>query len=225
VFVLGYTFDWSVVFSSATFTVLLAGLKYALVVSALSLLFGNVIGLITAVARMSRRPPFVQIAYIYTDFFRTTPALVQLIWVFYAMPVVLGISLTPLWSGVVALSLNAGAFLAETFRSGLQSISPGQRDAASVLGLSRAQTFFRIILPQAFRRVLPATANVFIGLIKDSSLLSVIAVPELTYEIQSQVQTTFRPLELYSVLAVAYFVLTYPLSLLTTWLERRYRVT
>ena len=224
-FVLGCTFDWSVVFSSATFTVLLAGLKYALVVSALSLLFGNVIGLITAVARMSRRPPFVQIAYIYTDFFRTTPALVQLIWVFYAMPVVLGISLTPLWSGVVALSLNAGAFLAETFRSGLQSISPGQRDAASVLGLSRAQTFFRIILPQAFRRVLPATANVFIGLIKDSSLLSVIAVPELTYEIQSQVQNTFRPLELYSVLAVAYFVLTYPLSLLTTWLERRYRVT
>ncbi len=223
--VLAYAFDWSVVTSPATVTVLLAGLKYALIVSALSLLFGNVIGLLTAVARMSRRPPFVQIAYIYTDFFRTTPALVQLIWVFYAMPVVLGISLSPLWSGVVALSLNAGAFLAETFRSGLQSISVGQRDAATVLGLSRLQTFFRIILPQAFRRVLPATANVFIGLIKDSSLLSVIAVPELTYEIQSQVQVTFRPLELYSVLAVAYFVLTYPLSLLTTWLERRFRVT
>jgi polar amino acid transport system permease protein len=136
-----------------------------------------------------------------------------------------GISLTPIWSGVLALSLNAGAFLAETFRSGLESISSGQRDAASVLGLSRRQTFVRIILPQAFRRVLPATANVFIGLIKDSSLLSVIAVPELTYQIQSQVQTTFRPLELYTVLAVTYFLLTYPLSLMSTWLERRYRVT
>ena len=79
--------------------------------------------------------------------------------------------------------------------------------------------------PQAFRRVLPATANVFIGLIKDSSLLSVIAVPELTYEIQSQVQVTFRPLELYTVLAITYFCITYPLSLTSTWLERRYQVT
>ena len=225
VHVLGYSFYWPVVFSHATVTVLLEGLKYTLEVSALSLVFGNVIGLLAAVARMSRRPPFVQIAYIYIDFFRTTPALVQLIWVFYAMPVLLGISLSPLWSGVVALSLNAGAFLAETFRSGLESISVGQRDAASVLGLSRLQTFARIVLPQAFRRVLPATANIFIGLIKDSSLLSVIAVGELTYEVQSQVQTTFRPLELYTVLAVAYFVVTYPLSLLTTWLERRFRVT
>ena len=222
---LAYTFDWATVFARATLEVVWFGLKYTIIVSALSLLFGNVIGLIAAMARMSRKVPFVQISYIYIDFFRTTPALVQLIWIFYAMPVLTGISLSPLWSGVLALSLNAGAFLAETFRSGLESISSGQRDAASVLGLSRLQTFVWIILPQAFRRVLPATANVFIGLIKDSSLLSVIAVPELTYEIQSEVQLTFRPLELYTVLAVTYFLLTYPLSLASTWLERRYRVT
>jgi polar amino acid transport system permease protein len=225
VILLAYTFDWATVFSHSTLQVIWFGLKYALIVSALSLVFGNAIGLVAALGRMSHRVPFTQIAYIYIDFFRTTPALVQLIWIFYAMPVLVGISLTPIWSGVLALSLNAGAFLAETFRSGLESISSGQRDAASVLGLSRRQTFVRIILPQAFRRVLPATANVFIGLIKDSSLLSVIAVPELTYQIQSQVQTTFRPLELYTVLAVTYFLLTYPLSLMSTWLERRYRVT
>jgi polar amino acid transport system permease protein len=222
---LGYSFYWPVIFSHATVTVLLSGLKYTLVVSGLSLLFGNIIGLLAAVARVSRRPPFVQIAYIYIDFFRTTPVLVQLIWVFYAMPVLLGISLSPLWSGVVALSLTAGAFLAETFRSGLESIARGQRDAASVLGLSKIHTFWLVILPQAFRRVLPATANSFIGLIKDSSLLAVIAVPELTYEVQTQVQVTYRPLELYSLLAVAYFAVTYPLSLLSSWLERRYRVT
>ena len=199
--------------------------RYTVIVSALSLVFGNAIGLVAAVARMSRKPPFAQIAYLYIDFFRTTPALVQLIWIFYALPVLTGVSFSPLWSGVLALSLNAGAFLAETFRSGLESISAGQRDAASVLGLSRLQTFVWIILPQAFRRVLPATANVFIGLIKDSSLLTIIAVPELTYQIQSQVQVTFQPLELYTVLAVTYFLLTYPLSLASTWLEQRYRVT
>jgi polar amino acid transport system permease protein len=223
--VLGYTFDWSTLFARATFQVVWLGLKYSLEVSALSLVFGNAIGLLAAMVRMSRRTPFTQIAYVYIDFFRTTPALVQLIWIFYALPVLTGVSISPLWSGVLALSLNAGAFLAETFRSGLESISSGQRDAASVLGLSRAQAFIWVILPQAFRRVLPATANVFIGLIKDSSLLSVIAVPELTYEIQSQVQATFRPLELYTILAITYFVFTYPLSLLSTGLERRYRVT
>lgn len=222
---LAYAFDWSAIFARATLEVVWFGLKYTVIVSALSLVFGNAIGLVAAVARMSRKPPFAQIAYLYIDFFRTTPALVQLIWIFYALPVLTGVSFSPLWSGVLALSLNAGAFLAETFRSGLESISAGQRDAASVLGLSRLQTFVWIILPQAFRRVLPATANVFIGLIKDSSLLTIIAVPELTYQIQSQVQVTFQPLELYTVLAVTYFLLTYPLSLASTWLEQRYRVT
>ena len=222
---LAYAFDWSTIFARATLEVVWFGLKYTVIVSALSLVFGNAIGLVAAVARMSRKPPFAQIAYLYIDFFRTTPALVQLLWIFYALPVLTGVSFSPLWSGVLALSLNAGAFLAETFRSGLESISAGQRDAASVLGLSRLQTFVWIILPQAFRRVLPATANVFIGLIKDSSLLTIIAVPELTYQIQSQVQVTFQPLELYTVLAVTYFLLTYPLSLASTWLEQRYRVT
>ena len=223
--VLGYSFDWSIFASRETVQVVWFGLRYTIIVSALSLFFGNGVGLVAAMARMSRRPPFTQIAYIYIDFFRTTPALVQLIWIFYALPVLTGVSFSPLWSGVLALSLNAGAFLAETFRSGLESISSGQRDASSVLGLSRAQTFIWVILPQAFRRVLPATANVFIGLIKDSSLLTIIAVPELTYQIQSEVQTTFRPLELYTILAITYFFVTYPLSLMSTWLERRYRVT
>jgi polar amino acid transport system permease protein len=174
---------------------------------------------------MSRKFPLVQIAYVYIDFFRTTPALVQLIWIFYVLPIILGLNLSPFTSGVIALSLNAGAFLAEVFRSGLQSISQGQHDAAYVLGLRRDQTWLRIIFPQAFRRVLPATGNVLIGLLKDSSLLSVVAVPELTYQMQTHVAVTFRPLELYTGLAIMYFVLTYPMSLAVSALERRYRVT
>jgi polar amino acid transport system permease protein len=223
--VAAYHFHWSVVFNGDTGTIVWIGVKYTLLVSALSLVFGTPIGLLAALARMSGRFPFTQIAYVYIDFFRTTPPLVQLIWIFYVLPIVIGFSLSPITSGVVALALNAGAFLAEIFRSGLQSIPRGQHDAASVLGLSRPQTFLRIVLPQALRRVLPAIGNQFIGLIKDSSLLSVIAVPELTYQMQTHVARTFRPLELYSLLAVMYFAVTYPLSLLTSALERRYRVT
>ena len=164
---MSYEFDWSVVFSRDMVTVVLIGLRYTILVSLLSLLFGNLVGLVTAILRVSRKPPFAQIAYIYTDFFRTTPALVQLIWIFYVLPIILGVEFSPITSGVIALSLNAGAFLAEVFRGGLELINTGQRDAASVLGLSKVQAFLYVLLPQAFRRVLPATGNVLIGLIKD----------------------------------------------------------
>ncbi len=222
---MSYKFDWDVVFNRDMITIIVLGLKYTLLVSALSLLLGNVVGLLAALMRISRKVPFTQIAYIYIDFFRTTPALVQLIWIFYVLPILLGINLDPISAGVIALSLNAGAFLAEVFRAGIESISKGQRDAASVLGLSRIQSFVYVLLPQALRRVLPATGNVLIGLIKDSALLTTIAVPELTYQFQTDVARTFRPLELYTALACMYFVLTYPLSLAASALERRYRVT
>jgi His/Glu/Gln/Arg/opine family amino acid ABC transporter permease subunit len=222
---MSYKFDWDVVFTPDMITIVVIGLKYTLLVSVLSLLLGNVIGLLAALMRISHKAPFSQIAYIYIDFFRTTPALVQLIWIFYVLPIVIGINLDPISAGVIALSLNAGAFLAEVFRGGIESISKGQRDAASVLGLSRIQSFVYVLLPQALRRVLPATGNVLIGLIKDSALLTTIAVPELTYQIQTDVARTFRPLELYTALACMYFALTYPLSLAASSLERRYRVT
>jgi His/Glu/Gln/Arg/opine family amino acid ABC transporter permease subunit len=222
---MSYKFDWDVVFNRDMATLVVLGLKYTFLISVLSLLFGNVVGLLAALLRISRRAPFTQMAYIYIDFFRTTPALVQLIWIFYVLPIVLGINLDPITAGVIALSLNAGAFLAEVFRAGIESISRGQRDATSVLGLSGIQSFVYVLLPQALRRVLPATGNVLIGLIKDSALLTTIAVPELTYQIQTDVARTFRPLELYTALAVLYFALTYPLSLTASALERRYRVT
>jgi His/Glu/Gln/Arg/opine family amino acid ABC transporter permease subunit len=222
---MSYKFNWDVVFTPDMITIVMLGLKYTLLVSVLSLLLGNVVGLVAALMRISRKPPFSQIAYIYIDFFRTTPALVQLIWIFYVLPILIGINLDPISAGVIALSLNAGAFLAEVFRGGIESISKGQRDAASVLGLSRIQSFVYVLLPQALRRVLPATGNVLIGLIKDSALLTTIAVPELTYQIQTDVARTFRPLELYTALACMYFALTYPLSLAASALERRFRVT
>jgi len=219
-----YQWHWNILFSHDALFLLVRGLKYTLLIAFLSLIFGNILGLAVALIRISKKRPFSWIAYIYTDFFRTTPALVQLIWIFYVMPIVLHVSLSPVASGVVALSLNSGAFLSEIFRAGLLSIERGQRDASFVLGLSPIQSFRYVILPQAFRRVLPPTGNVFISLIKDSSLLSTIAVAELTYQSQIFVTNTFRPLELYTALALIYFCLTYPLSLLTSALERRYKV-
>lgn len=220
-----YHWDWGSVFNHAVGHLAVVGLEYTLKVCALSFVIGSTLGLLVAGMRLSRRFPLTQIAYVYTDFFRTTPALVQLIWVFYVLPLLLHIALSPVTSGVIALSLNASAFFAEVFRGGIQSIPQGQWDAAAVLGYRKRSTIFRVILPQGLRRALPATANIFISLLKDSSLLSVIAVPELTYQAQTQAAQAFRPLELYTALAVAYFALTYPLSLASTWLERRFRLT
>jgi polar amino acid transport system permease protein len=219
-----YRWDWGAVFNHNVEKLGLIGLKYSLLVCALSFVFGSTLGLIVAGLRLTHKPPFAQIAYIYTDFFRTTPVLVQLIWVFYVLPVLFGWTFSPVTSGVIALSMNAGAFFAEVFRGGIESIPQGQWDASKVLGYRTRSTIAWVILPQGMRQALPATANIFISLLKDSSLLSVIAVPELTYQVQTQAAVTFRPLELYTALAVAYFLLTYPLSLASSWLERRFRI-
>lgn len=219
---MGYKFDWSVVFSGGTGTIALAGLEYTLLVSALSLALGCAVGMVVALARGTRRFPVAQLAYIYTDFFRTTPILVQIVWIFYVLPILTGINLSAVYAGVLALGLNSGAFFSEIFRAGIESIGQGQRDAASVLGLSRMATLRHIILPQALRRVMAPTGNLFISLVKDSSILSVIGVTELLYQFQSQASATFRPIELYTALAVVYFLLTYPMSLGISALERRF---
>jgi polar amino acid transport system permease protein len=218
-----YVWNWSTVLSVQSLEIMGGGLLYTLLVSVLALVFGNVIGLAVASVRMSAKQPFSGIAYVYIEFFRTTPALVQLIWIFYVLPILFNISLGPIEAGVIALSLNAGAFLAEIFRGGIQSVPSGQRDASFVLGLSRPTTFWSIVFPQAVRSMLPATGNVFVSLVKDSSLLSVIAVPELTYQAQQLATSTFRPLEVYTLLAVTYFIVAFPLTRGVRRLEKRLR--
>ncbi len=218
-----YNWDWSSVLSVQSLEIIGRGLLYTLLVSVLALVFGNVIGLIVASVRMSNQKILSGIAYVYIEFFRTTPALVQLIWIFYVVPILFNISLDPITAGVVALSMNAGAFLAEIFRGGIQAVPIGQRDASFVLGLSRVTMFWSIVFPQAVRTMLPATGNVFVSLVKDSSLLSVIAVPELTYQAQQLATSTFRPLEVYTLLAVTYFIVAFPLTRGIGRLEKRLR--
>lgn len=220
-----YQWDWSVVFNADTLHSFAAGIATTAEVSAAGLAIGMAMGLASAVPRAARVPVLSQLVHVYVDFFRTTPILVQLIWVFYVLPVLLGINLSAFVAGTLTIGLNSGAFLSEIFRGGLVSVGQGQWDAAQVLGLGTGQALLYIVLPQALRRVLPALVNVFISVVKDSSLVSIIAVADMTYRAESAVALTYRPFEFYTALAVVYFVLTYPFSFLASAVERRFHVT
>jgi polar amino acid transport system permease protein len=200
---------------------LLKGVRWTIEISLISLVVASVIGCLAAFARLSRFVALRGVATLYVDFFRTTPLLVQLIWIYYALPILLGISLTSVQAGVMGLSLYTGSFLAEIVRAGILSVEPGQRDAAHALGLTALQTMRRIIMPQALIRMLPALTGAFMNLIKDSSLTSVVAVPELmrqTQVVSSYIQRNMEPL---MVAAVIYFCLTYPLARFASHLHRR----
>lgn len=220
-----YQWDWSVVANRQTLESFGVGIGITAAVSAGGLCIGILLGLLTAIPRAAKVPVISQLVYVYVDFFRTTPILVQLIWMFYVLPVLLGINLSAFVAGTLTIGLNSGAFLSEIFRGGVVSVGQGQRDAAQILGLSKLQAMLYVILPQALRRVLPALVNVFISVIKDSSLVSIIAVADITYRAESAVALTYRPFEFYTALAVLYFVLTYPFSFLSSAVERRFHVT
>jgi ABC-type amino acid transport system permease subunit len=150
---------------------------------------------------------------------RNTPLLVQLIWVYYCLPIVFGLDLSAVAACVLALSLHGGAYIAEIVRAGIQSIDPGQTEAAKSVGLNYWQTMIHVILPQAIRRIIPPLANEGITLLKYSSLVSTIGVADLTYQAQVVATTTFRPLEIYTALALEYFVLCSALQYCTSRIE------
>lgn len=214
-----YTFRFDVVMKNLPF--LFEGLGLTIQITILSVCFALVVGLVAALLRLSKIPGVTHCVRAYIDFFRCTPVLVQLVWIYYALPLVVGIRMSAFTSAVLTLSLNMGAFLGEIFRAGIQSIDVGQREAAFVLGMTYKQTLRRIILPQALVRMLPPIGSSMIVLLKESSLASFIAVAELTYQGHLLQAATFRPIEILSVVAAIYFILTFPLSLLVQYLERR----
>jgi polar amino acid transport system permease protein len=152
---------------------------------------------------------------------RGTPLLVQLIWFFYALPIVTGITLSPPLSAFLALSLYSGAFYAEIFRGGILSIEQGQSDAARSLGMTHWEEMQRVILPQAVRRMIPPLVNQTIVTLKNTSLASVVTVAELVYQAQYISSSTYRSLEAYTGIAAIYFVMIYPMTLLAQRLELR----
>ncbi|WP_339190251.1 amino acid ABC transporter permease [Paenibacillus sp. FSL R5-0490] len=183
-------------------------------------LFGTLLGVIMALMRMSRIWPIKFVASAYIELIRGTPMLVQILIIHYGLTVV-GVNLPAFMSGVVALTMNSSAYMAEVFRAGIQAIDKGQTEASRSLGMTNGMTLRYIILPQAFRNMLPAIGNEFIIIIKDSSLVSMIGIAEIIYTARTIQGVTFQPLAPLLVAAGLYFIITFTLANLLSWLERR----
>lgn len=183
-------------------------------------LLGTILGVLVALLRISRMWPIKFLASAYIELIRGTPMLVQILIIHYGLTVI-GINLPAFMSGVVALTINSSAYMAEVFRAGIQAIDKGQTEAARSLGLTHGMTLRYIILPQAFRNMLPAIGNEFIIIIKDSSLVSMIGIAEIIYTARAVQGVTFQPLAPLLVAAALYFVITFTLANLLAWVERR----
>ena len=214
-----YQFRWDTVLGSFDF--LMSGLQMTLVISAMTLVLAMILGLIIALMDMSRFPPLRWIGISIGEVIRNTPILVQLLWVYYVLPIVFSVRIESLTALVVGLSLYQAAFISEVYRSGIQGVPTGHREAAQVLGLTPIQSFFRIVLPQAVRMTLPPLASNFVQLIKFSSLGAVISVSEITRRGMELSASNFRPLETFTFIAVVYFVICWPLAMAIRWWERR----
>lgn len=186
-----------------------------------AMLLGLPLGFLVALARLSRFGPLRWVSSVFVSFMRGTPLLVQIFVIYYGLPS-LGVTLNPIAGGIIALTLNAAAYLSETIRAAILSIPHGQREAATSLGLSGAQTMRLIILPQAARVALPSMSNTLIGLVKDTSLVSVITVVELLRSAQLVIARTFEPFGPYLMAALIYWLISSLLELVQRALERRF---
>jgi His/Glu/Gln/Arg/opine family amino acid ABC transporter permease subunit len=188
-------------------------------VMALSLIVGVILGFM----RLSRFLPLRGFAYAFTELFRTTPLLVQIIWFYFVLPIQLHIVWPTFELGVAALTCNVSSFLAEIFRGGILSIDPRQREAALSTGMTEWRAMAKIVFPQAFRRSIPLLAAMWISLFKDTSLVSVIGIHEIMFHAKLQALDTYRPVEIFTVTALIYFALTFPQSVAVNWLFHRFR--
>ncbi len=198
---------------------LLVGLYMTIKVSVVSIIMALIIGLFTGLMRVSDNPLFKNLSTVYVELVRGTPLLVQIFIVYFFIGTLF--SMTRFIAGAFALAVFEGAYIAEIIRAGIQSIPRGQTEASLALGMNYFQIMRYIIIPQAFKRVLPALAGQFISLIKDSSLLSIISITELTKAGREVVASTFSPFEVWFTVAALYFIVTYTLSLFDRYLERR----
>ncbi|WP_106627203.1 amino acid ABC transporter permease [Selenomonas massiliensis] len=215
-------FDMNLVVNS--FPLLLIGAGVTIQITVLSTAIGFVIGLIVGVARISNLRVLRMLAEVYVEFFRGTPLLVQIFLFYFALPVITGQRIDPFIAAISACGINSGAYVAEIFRAGIQSVDDGQMEAGRSLGMTWLQTMRYIIVPQAFKRVIPPLGNEFIAMLKDSSLVSVIGFEELTRRGQLIIAKTYGSFEIWMSVAVIYLVMTLTISRFVAYLERRYRV-
>lgn len=203
-------FDFSPVFES--FGYLLQGVGITLLLSVLAVFCGAAIGLAVGLGRCYGPRPLALVLTFYVDSMRAIPVLVLLVWMYFAFPLVSSVSLPPFWAAVVALSLHAAAYVAEIFRAGIQSVRPGQTLAGLALGMSTLQLVRKVILPQAFIRMLPDFGSIISRTIKYTSIATVIAVPELMRRADTIATQSYRPVEAFTVAMVLYFIIIFPVT-------------
>lgn len=200
---------------------LLVGAAGTLRIFVICVILGLSLGLVVGLARYAKTRLLRWPAAAFVEFFRNTPVLVQIIWFYFAFPMLVPFDISPLTAAALGISLNSAAFSAEIYRGGIQSIEPGQWEAARAIGMSYLQIMRRIILPQAIRRMLPALTNRGIEIFKMTTLASAIAYVELLQQARLIASLNFNPIEAYTVVALAFFLFLYPLVRATYALERR----
>jgi glutamine transport system permease protein len=202
---------------------LISGLYYTILLSVSAIIISVVVGLFVALPGLSANRYLRGFNRTYVELVRAIPILVLILWVYYGLPQISGITISVFWAGVIALAISDSAFEAEIFRAGIQSIDRGQYEAAHTVSLNYVDTMRFIILPQAIRRILPALGNQLVYMLKMSSLVSVIGMQELTRKANELVVTEYRPLEIYTVLLLEYLALILVVSYFVRWFEKRMR--
>ncbi|WP_042693743.1 amino acid ABC transporter permease [Azospirillum sp. B506] len=197
------------------------GVLYTLAFTIGTAVSGLVVGCMIALARLSNMRVATAVVTGVIEIFRCTPVLVQLVWVYYALPILTGIELSPSVAAFITLTLYGASFFGEIIRGGIISVDMGQWDAGRALGMRRHQLMGDVILPQAFRRMVPPLVNQTVLQLKNTSLLSVLAVPDLLYQGQLITSASYRPLETYTMIAVIYFIILFPLTRFAHRLEAR----
>jgi glutamine transport system permease protein len=197
------------------------GAYNTILMSLTAIIISVIVGLLVALPGLSEKKAWRAFNRTYVEIVRAIPILVLILWVYYGLPQLSGITLNVFWAGVFALALSDSAFQAEIFRAGIQSISKGQYEAAQSISLNYRDTMRYVILPQAIRRILPALGNQLVYMLKMSSLVSVIGMQELTRKANELVVSEYRPLEIYTILVLEYLVLILIVSAGVRWLERR----
>ena len=203
--------------------ILMIGFVLTLKISIFSIIFGIIIGTIVGIARLSNEPVTRGLSVAYVELIRNTPLLVQIYIIYFFVGSLLRLSAFA--AGTAALSIFAGAYVGEIVRAGIQSIHKGQMEASRSLGMTYAQAMRHIILPQAFKRIIPPLAGQFISLVKDSSLVSVIALADLMFQAQQAFARTYYAFEIYFTVAALYLVMTFALSMATQYIERRLAIS
>lgn len=200
---------------------LISGITTTIYISTISITIAMFVGLLIAIPAITKNKYLTYINVFYVEVVRSVPLLVLILWVYYGLPILTGFSFNPFVSGIIALSISESAFMAEIFRGGINAIKKTQWEAATSLGLNFPKKLKLVILPQAFKVILPALGNQFVYVLKMSSLVSIIGISDLTRKANELVVSTYRPLEIYSFLILEYLILILIVSYFVRRLERK----